>query len=83
MTAGEPNFSGQLNASYIEVYANGSQVESDCFIDITKTPIQVTNITKIDDTSFAGPITDTYVLFNGQQYRSYVVIGIPEQIKEG
>lgn len=80
--SGQPNFDAELNAQYVQVWQNGSTTSTDCYIDITKNPIQATSITKLDDSAIAGPQTDAYILYKGQQYRDFLVIGETLTVKE-
>jgi hypothetical protein len=81
------SYSYELNAQYVQTFTNGSIVKTPCYIDIKKVPIQVTSITPVDDSAFAGPEVDHYVTLNGDktqtQYRNYEIIGEIEPIKEG
>ncbi len=84
--SGQPYYA-QLNAMLNQVFTNGSTVSTPCYLDITTTPMQATNLTPIDEHLFAGKETDRYITINTDtaktEYRSYVVIGVTEGITEG
>lgn len=86
MTIGDPIFP-QLNATLYQQFQNGSIVKTDCYLDITKVPMQATNLTPIDDSAFAGPEVDRWIQLDADkanvQYRTYQIIGDVQPIREG
>lgn len=86
MTIGDPIFP-QLNATLYQQFQNGSIVKTDCYLDITKVPMQATNLTPVDDSKFAGPQTDQYITLNADktqtQYRGWKTIGDVQPVVEG
>jgi uncharacterized protein (DUF2132 family) len=80
---GEPNFNQYDNAQFIEVYANNMIVTTNCFINTAATPNLVSDLKPVDETSWAGPRTDSYVLYNGQQIRSYTVQDSHDETRMG
>lgn len=76
----------QLNATLHQTFANGSEIKTPCFLDVTKSPMLASDLTPINDAAFAGKETDRYITINSdksqQQYRSYEVIGTTMQVEE-
>lgn len=70
------------NAFFIQVYANNNLVTTSCFINVNQTPNLVSDVTPVDDSAYIGPQQDSYVVYQGQVIRNYVIQG-NDSIKVG